>query len=574
MPRRGEKENKREYSSNSKKVKKQKSTSREKKSSRDRESSSMHENRAAKDVFDGSMGSGDTNFTTKTTTTEEKDNSSCKKLRSKPATRPGVQFVSGEDHDEREMQVRTKDPRMKHRMKHRSQRQSSEDKIRHFDKASPESVNEKLFKKQNSPQKYEDLLDKKLRPEPASRPGIQFVSGEDHSESEVQVRTKDPRMKHRMKHPSQRKSSEDKIRHFNKASPVSVNEKFKNQNSPQSYEDLLGKKKTMDQDAYIREKFEAGGMVDAQKDHVDRFEDEYQEENEEFDTQKEPDNPIPNHDANHQFQAVASRGMVSAPHLQYGLPTGGFVDGINDGVASADGDNFDDDDVAIAIPVDDSYYESQEYYHHAMEYDPDAKPPLHKNRRFRFYAIITTLVIVLIGTAVGVTIPLLFSKDNGENSPTFAPTDAPTTTAEGIYRDQFIAVVGPQVNVDDSAHDRAAHWIMYEDRQRLSPLSESLIQRYILVLFYFKTTNNEATPWKSCNRPRFNEDAACDFQHFTRSPLDDSIIFEPEKATRWLSNMHECDWVGVTCDEGAIVVALDICKSFHLTETTPGFVIC
>ena len=69
---------------------------------------------------------------------------------------------------------------------------------------------------------------------------------------------------------------------------------------------------------------------------------------------------------------------------------------------------------------------------------------------------------------------------------------------------------------------------MYQDRQRLSPLSESLIQRYILVLFYFMTTDNEATPWKSCNRPRFNEDAACDFQHFTRSPLDDSIIFEPE----------------------------------------------
>ena len=230
--------------------------------------------------------------------------------------------------------------------------------------------------------------------------------------------------------------------------------------------------------------------------------------------------------------------------------------------------------VAIAISGDDSCYESQEYYQHAMEYDPDVEPPLHRNRRFRFYAIITTLVIVLVGAAVGVTIPLLFSKDNGENSPTFAPTDAPTTTAEGIYRDQFIAVVGPQVNVDNSAYDRAAHWIMYEDRQRLSPLSESLIQRYILVLFYFKTTDNEATPWKSCNRPRFNEDATCDFQYFTRSSLDDSIIFQPEKATRWLSNTHECDWVGVNCDEGAIVVALDICKSFHLTETTPGFVIC
>lgn len=258
-----------------------------------------------------------------------------------------------------------------------------------------------------------------------------------------------------------------------------------------------------------------------------------------------------------QTQVIASHGVAGAPSYQPATTNGGF--------AGPGFDDFDDEGLAIAIAVDEDYYEGEQntdFYHHAIEYNPDAKPPLHRNRRFRFYLIMLALFFILAGTGVAVSMIFFVGNKNADTgpSPTSAPSGAPTTRAEGIYRVQFSSIVGEEVDEPNSPQDRAAIWIMYEDQIRLPPGDEHLIQRYILAFFYFFTTANEEKTWKSCNRPRFNEDAACDFMRFKRDPMTDEIYFEPEAATRWLSNTHECDWIGVQCDETDTVVALELCK--------------
>ena len=174
--------------------------------------------------------------------------------------------------------------------------------------------------------------------------------------------------------------------------------------------------------------------------------------------------------------------------------------------------------------------------------------------------------MVFICASILVAVPVILAKSSTTSSSTDPPTQAPSSAAEGIYREQFIAAVGPQVNVDGSPHDRAANWIMFEDQQRLTPLSDNLIQRYLLALFYFMTSENEANPWRSCGRPQDTQDT-CEFETFTK--LDnDTVTFVPENTTRWLSNKHECEWVGITCDvgdAGSIVVAIEMC-TFAMPE--------
>eukprot|EP00985_Skeletonema_marinoi_P035442 scaffold46548_cov219-Skeletonema_marinoi.AAC.4 len=60
---------------------------------------------------------------------------------------------------------------------------------------------------------------------------------------------------------------------------------------------------------------------------------------------------------------------------------------------------FTEDGLAVAMAVDAG--EEDDYVYAAIEYDPDAKPPLHRNRRFRVY---TCLAIVLVAAAVAVTV--------------------------------------------------------------------------------------------------------------------------------------------------------------------------
>lgn len=418
-------------------------------------------------------------------------------------------------------------------------------------------------------QKWENSgMNRKRRPDaPATVPGIQYVSREDHQQAEAHLRAKDPRLKHRVS-----------IERSKVSSSVTSNKAAEEASRPRcespgtlydrkmaAHEEELTRKASLDPDALIGDQLQ--GREGSSKDGRDGGKAPSSWEKTKYKSEGKDDDAGPqdyeefvdDYDARQSgvssqmhatTQVIESHGRVGAPDVEYGVMNGGY----------SKEDEFTDEDVAIAIAVDDSYYENQDHYHHAIEYSPDAKPPIIKNRRFQFY-ILTAMVMILICASILIAVPIVIANRSTTSSLTDSPTQAPSTAAEGMYREQFIAVVGPQVDVDGSPHDRAANWIMFEDPQRLTPLSDNLIQRYLLALFYFMTSDNEENPWRSCGRPQGTLDT-CEFEKFTTLP-NDTITFVPEMATPWLSDQHECEWIGITCDvgdAGSIVVALDVCK--------------
>ena len=68
-----------------------------------------------------------------------------------------------------------------------------------------------------------------------------------------------------------------------------------------------------------------------------------------------------------------------------------------------DGHGF-GDSLAVAVAVAED--EDEAFIPAAIEFDPDSKPPIYKNRRFRFYLIAATILLVF--HKVGYWIPFSF----------------------------------------------------------------------------------------------------------------------------------------------------------------------
>jgi Leucine-rich repeat (LRR) protein len=192
----------------------------------------------------------------------------------------------------------------------------------------------------------------------------------------------------------------------------------------------------------------------------------------------------------------------------------------------------------------------------ATQYDPAAKSPLYRSRKFKLYMIaLVMLLLIVIATVVAVV-------KTGDDENPVAPTAPPTTSLERTYREQFVSVVGDAVNVEDSPQDHAAEWIMFEDPLGLSPNAPNLIQRYQMTLFYFLTTNNGEKPWRSCNPPHGNETDEC---LYIAHEFDD---MGNRTATRWLSGKHECNWTGLFCDPFKNIISLQVSNQ-NITTALP-----
>jgi hypothetical protein len=226
---------------------------------------------------------------------------------------------------------------------------------------------------------------------------------------------------------------------------------------------------------------------------------------------------------------ITDHGIAGAPDAEFGGYAGGYDEGL-----------------AVAVAVQDD--EEDAFIPAAIEYDPDAKPPIYKNRRFRLYSVLSCIVVtvVAIGVSVGVT----------RNKPNNAPTAAPTSFRETIgIQEQLIAVVGEErLNTIDSPHQKAANWIMNEDPMQLPPESPNLIQRYLLAVFYFAST--ELGPWLSCNPPAEGENSTCTYQELVQ--VEPGLAYGTKEWIRWLSNEHECVWAGVFCDENEYIAAIEL----------------
>ena len=167
---------------------------------------------------------------------------------------------------------------------------------------------------------------------------------------------------------------------------------------------------------------------------------------------------------------------------------------------------------------------------------------------------------------------------------------------------EFKSIIASQlgnelVYENGTPHNLAAHWIIYDDEQQLTVESENLMQRYLLVLMYYHSTTNRHDSWLSCNPPGIVgrnqngdpiDDIVVDDDNESNSKTNAKckvyeafpkpgkpgvydcydIVHEDTTATRWLSNTFECDWHGVICQGGRMVLAIHLstyCCSLCMT---------
>ena len=114
---------------------------------------------------------------------------------------------------------------------------------------------------------------------------------------------------------------------------------------------------------------------------------------------------------------------------------------------------------------------------------------------------------------------------------------------EDIFR--YLSSLSDAEAFDDPEHPvfMATSWIVDEDQLQVCPGDPNFTQRYVLALLYFSTSGDN---WIRCTR---NETSQC---------LDE----------RFLSDSHECNWGGITCDSQNRVIKLNLGKSVNLLLST------
>ena len=211
---------------------------------------------------------------------------------------------------------------------------------------------------------------------------------------------------------------------------------------------------------------------------------------------------------------------------------GGFgeVATFSQGVEPPDADNL----LAVAREVEEA--EEDTFIPAAVEFDPDAKPPIYKSRRFRIYGCLASLLLLVVILAIVIPTSVIKNGSNTSND----LTSAPTSYRESLgIKDQLEIFVGAsKLDNIDSPHYKALDWLLHEDDMQLTPEAENLVQRYAMAVFYF--TTSVKSPWLSCNPPTGNQTAQCMYQRPTT--FWPEIVYEEEPdSIRWLSDKHECE---------------------------------
>ena len=187
--------------------------------------------------------------------------------------------------------------------------------------------------------------------------------------------------------------------------------------------------------------------------------------------------------------------------------------------------------------------ESSERLIYAIEYDPNSKPSRYQLQRLHFYALAVLSIVVAVVIAVSVSAHVTKSRID----PTMTPTSSPSSAQQHMFKEAFAKLVGDIVFDETTPYYRAALWIFESDPLHLDLSDSNLIQRFTAVLFYMLTVGN-AGIWKTCNPSNENETNSCTYLPIA-DYSSDMAFGDPVSATRWLSGTHECEWLGVTCDE-------------------------
>ena len=103
---------------------------------------------------------------------------------------------------------------------------------------------------------------------------------------------------------------------------------------------------------------------------------------------------------------------------------------------------------------------------------------------------------------------------------------------------------------------------LYEDPTELDAAElEKVNQRYLLAVFYYTMT--EESQWAYCKPPETGESNACVHPILESYGVEGAYYnqHEREPTFRWLSNVDECMWGGVRCEDGRRASHLRLGKS-------------
>merc|ERR1712122_364479 len=71
------------------------------------------------------------------------------------------------------------------------------------------------------------------------------------------------------------------------------------------------------------------------------------------------------------------------------------------------------------------------------------------------------------------------------------PTLSPTTSREFTVKEAIGLAIGEEkLNTKNSVYEEALNWIVNDDPLQLVPSDDNLIQRFIMVVFYLKTSGD------------------------------------------------------------------------------------
>jgi len=234
------------------------------------------------------------------------------------------------------------------------------------------------------------------------------------------------------------------------------------------------------------------------------------------------------------------------------------------------------DGLAVATAVDTAA--EDEFIYSAIEYDPDSKPPLHTNRRFRVYTCFAFMVVIAV---VSIVVVYVTKSSKGTEytdvetmwggAPSFTPTMSPVTNREvsGIKEQLEFGVLqrGANFSSMDKTDPRykALDWILHADQLQLDSDDTNLYQRYILALLAFTL---DSTAWFACGEHRkfgnVTEDFAmedCKIQNSQTGQIEDHKV--------WLSSTEECEWYGVICSQDEVVRGVELIGNDLIGEIPP-----
>jgi len=108
---------------------------------------------------------------------------------------------------------------------------------------------------------------------------------------------------------------------------------------------------------------------------------------------------------------------------------------------------------------------------------------------------------------------------------------------------QNVSKVACGCYVNDSVTNEPQDGPNEEEGTDNTSVDPSILQRYLMILFYYQTSNMTESPWEN----------GCDPQSL--DPCEEINRTKEEAGggtSRWLSQLSECEWAGITCEDDVI----------------------